>query len=400
MVKTAMLKAYPMFKRNQSSVIYNSFDNGIQVHIEDYLKYRKARGLNAESKVQDVKRGIIHFMHIMGDDYAKLGLPHKKENTPLKLLREALSIINNSNATNTVKNDIKSNIKCFLKFSFNDWSQRFLSLEDIRLNQKKNEEKINYKNIFSKKDIEILAKKEPKVYFKAFLLVQYEAGLRTGECRNLKWQDIKLNADGDISEITIYATKTKKARTVYVKEATFYLNALKDEQETAKTKGIFVFNSKFSYNASVSKYTISNWFSDLTKRTLGRQCWNYLLRHSRASELYGMARDNKLSRDTAKEFMGHSSDMSYFYEHINPSKIKEMLKNQVYKLEDMPEEKKFELEKEIEKLKEQMRSYEEKMQIASQVKDKALLEKIDLDKAVEQIIQEKIQEKLKDLKVA
>ena len=53
-------------------------------------------------------------------------------------------------------------------------------------------------------------------------------------------------------------------------------------------------------------------------------------------------------RDTAKDFMGHSKDMSYFYEHLDSKKIKEMLKDQIYKLEDLPPEKKAELEKQIE----------------------------------------------------
>ena len=49
--------------------------------------------------------------------------------------------------------------------------------------------------------------------------------------------------------------------------------------------------------------------------------------------------------------MGHSKDMSYTYTHLDKSEIKNMLKNQVYKIEDLPEEKKHELEKEIDDLK-------------------------------------------------
>jgi integrase len=172
----------------------------------------------------------------------------------------------------------------------------------------------------------------------------------------LKWEDMKFNVDGDISEINIYATKTKKARPVFVKEATFYLKKLKEEQENLEKKGVYVFNSRKDINQPVCKTNVSVWFRELTKRTLGRVGWNYLLRHSRATELYKLARENKIARDTATQFMGHSKDMSYIYEHLDKSKIKEMLKNQVYNLEDLPPETKAELEKEVDDLQEQVKS--------------------------------------------
>ncbi|MBI5872313.1 hypothetical protein HZB88_04490 [archaeon] len=75
------------------------------------------------------------------------------------------------------------------------------------------------------------------------------------------------------------------------------------------------------------------------------------MRHSRATELYRLADENKISKETAIKFMGHSSDMSKTYTHLDKQEIKNMLKNQVYKLEELPEEKKHELEKEISELK-------------------------------------------------
>ena len=196
--------------------------------------------------------------------------------------------------------------------------------------------------------------------WKALFMTQYEGGLRTQEVRFLKWQDISFNVDGDISEIGIYASKTKKSRTIFVKEATFYLKKLQTEQENLKQKGLYVFHAKRDINKPITKSAVAMWFRMITKKAIGRQGWNYLLRHSRATELYRLAKQGKIAKDTATEFMGHSDDMSKVYSHFDKKEIKDMLKNQVYKLEELPEEKKHELEKEISELrKENKRIWEQ-----------------------------------------
>ena len=44
-------------------------------------------------------------------------------------------------------------------------------------------------------------------------------------------QHIKLDIEESLTEINIFATKTHKARTIYVKEATHYLILLKKQQK-------------------------------------------------------------------------------------------------------------------------------------------------------------------------
>jgi integrase len=185
------------------------------------------------------------------------------------------------------------------------------------------------------------------MFWKAFFITQYEGALRTKETRLLKWNDIKLNEDGDISEIHIYATKTNKARDVFVKDATFYLKTHKKQQENMKIKTIYVFPQKKNPNLPTSKTTVSDHFRPLFKKSLGEHKWNYLLRHSRGTELYTLAKQNKIARDTAIGIMGHSKDMSDFYTHLDTKEVKEILKKQLYKLEELPVEKKHELEEKI-----------------------------------------------------
>lgn len=357
-----MQKEYPKFKRNEVGRIFEDLQKAEKTIIADYLIYRKARGVSTKEKLADIQRYLTHIRFIIEKPFKDM---------TLKDLRELLAIINSSRLTNFVKNSVKTDLKNFLKYLFHDWSMRFAELEDIRLGSNgKNEKKINSQTIYSHEDIEKMMRSENKTFYKAFLMTQFEAGLRTGETRSLKWNSIKLKSDGDISEINIFATKTQKARPVFVEKATFYLQKLKEEQENQGIKSPYVFPAKKNLNEPIDKATISTWFRDLSKKALGRQGWNYLLRHSRATELYKLADENKISKKTAIRFMGHSEDMSDTYTHIDDKPVKEMLKSQVYKIEDLPEEKKHELEKQIEEIKLQIK---ELSKLKNAVEDMKLL---------------------------
>lgn len=331
-----MLKVYPKLEVGKIEDFAKTLKKVENDQIEEYLIYRKARGLNTEENFRGIKRVLLQFRYA-------LEKPLKDIN--LKEMRELLALINSSNMTTNYKNNLKTILKNFIRFAFSDWSFKFANLEDIRLiSGSLNEEKINHKTLMTKEDIEKCVKAETKNYWRAFLLTQYEAGLRTKEARFLKWSDIKLDVEDGLTEINLFATKTHKSRTIYVKEATHYLKLLKQEQENTDHKGIFIFNKKSDKDKPVAKDIVNNWFKKHTKKVLGRECWNYLLRHSRATELYSLAEQNKISKDTAIRFMGHSEDMSKTYKHPNPSDIKKMLREQVYNIEELPKERKHELE--------------------------------------------------------
>ena len=346
-----MLNIYPIYKRGELNKIFDSLSSKEKKEIGEYLEYRQARGVNSKNKIGDIQRHIVQIRDTLNKSFNTFNL---------KDLRSFLALLNSSERLDHTKNDIKSNLKNFLKWKFKDWSDRFSDLEDIRLTTNvRNEEKINSKNLLKKEDIEKLMKTETKMFFKAFFMTQYEGALRTKEVRLLKKSDIKFKVDGDISEVNIYATKTKKARTIFLKDATYYLEKLLEEQKNNDDKGIYIFHSIRDPNKPIDKATISHWMRRLSKKALGREIWCYLLRHSRGTELYRLAKQGKIAKDTAIQFMGHSEDMSSFYTHLDQTEVKKMLKEQIYKLEDMPEEKKHELELEIKKFKEEVETLKE-----------------------------------------
>ncbi|MBI5872312.1 tyrosine-type recombinase/integrase [archaeon] len=258
-----MLKEYPKFKRGAIWRFHDKLSSSEKKLLEDYITYRKARGVSAERDLLDIKRYILQLRYILQKDLRKINLNE---------VRQITAIINTSWLKNEVKNGLKIDFKNFLKYAFPDWSVRFADLQDIKQSSKsRNEERINAQTIYTKQDIEKLMKHETKLLWKSFLITQYEAGLRTIECRTLKWDSIKFNIDGDISEIGIYATKTSKARTIFVKEATFYLQKLKEEQENTGMKSIYVFPSKSKKNMPVDKNSVSSWFRNLLKKLSGER---------------------------------------------------------------------------------------------------------------------------------
>lgn len=337
-----MLKEYPKFERGAIEDFYKTISKDEKDFLEKYLQYRKARGITTQEKILDIRRYLLHLRYILDKDLRKMDLND---------LRGILGIINGSRLTTYVKNSVKTDLKNFLKYSFKDWSNRFNELDDIKLKAiSRNEEKINPSKLLHPPDIKKIMDHENKTFFKAFFMTQYEAGLRTGETRNLKWDNIKFDIDKDgISQINLFASKTQKARTTFIKDAAFYLKKLKHEQDNT-AKSIFVFPSKADQNQPIDKATISSWMRKLTKKAIGRKVWSYMLRHSRADELYQLAENNKISKDVAAQFMGHSEKMYKVYRHPTEDQIN-LLKKQVYNLEDeLPEKEKHELQKQIDEL--------------------------------------------------
>jgi len=146
--------------------------------------------------------------------------------------------------------------------------------------------------------------------------------------------------DKEISELHIFATKTDKARSVYVKQATFYLKKLKEESESE-----LLFPATTNKNKPLNKTTISMWLTRLSKKVLGREIYPYILRHSRATELY-----KTMPSKVAQKFMGHGKDMTDFYAHLSSEDVKEALAKTVYQFEELPPEKKHELEERLERI--------------------------------------------------
>lgn len=346
-----MLKEYPKFGRNGLENFYSKLDSSEQQDINEFLAYC---GISAaEKKLKDIKRNIIQFRYTLDKTFNSI---------ELKDLRDFLYLLNKSDREAYTKNGIKAYVKKFLKWKFKDWSIKFDELKDVKLDSHPfNEEKINSKSILKKEQIEKIIKAEELIERKAFFMVLYESGCRPIELRLLKWKDISFNVDGDLTELSIYATKTRKNRIVYIQNGTFLLQKLKEKSQGNE----YVFTSPEDKNAPITKSTSFRWVQEMGKN-VGIQIFPYLLRHSRATELYEMAQQNKISMKAVQSFLGHGKDMSDIYTHLSKAQAKAITK-QVYQMEDLPPERKEEMQKEIDTLKKQMAELFQEMKAAKKI---------------------------------
>ena len=330
------MKEYPTFKRGEVQKVYSKLPKSEKEIIDKFVKYVSITS-SSDKRLENNKRTLTQFRYILKKSFDKITLQD---------LRNYLSLLKGSNNTNSTQNEYKASIKRFLRWRFKDWSDRFQNLEDIKLHMKMNEEKINSETIVSKEDVEKIMKAEKRTYWKAFFISLYESGLRPSELRNITWDKIKFNVDGDISELNVYATKTHKARSVYVSVATFYLQKLKEQREDMNNP--LVFPAQRDPSKSIRKDTACHWLGRISQEVLGRKIYPYILRHSRATELYTNA---NIPDKIAQKFLGHSKSMGEVYTHLSNKDVKEAVGKTIYKFEDLPPEKKHKLEEEIDLLK-------------------------------------------------
>ena len=203
-------------------------------------------------------------------------------------------------------------------------------------------------------------KTEPKLFWKTFFITQYEGAFRTGEVRKLKWSEVNLNKNDGFVYVSVSSKKNtkrrEKKRELPLKESLYYLEELKKQQRTQGINSDWVFPSPMNPNKHISK-AVNLWFNKLTKKALGKQINPYLLRHTRGTELNELVSAGKMSKSLALQFMGHNEEQfDKCYNHVSEEKIKQLMKEQIYNFEYLPEEKKHELEQEIEVLQKNMQT--------------------------------------------
>ncbi len=253
-------------------------------------------------------------------------------------------------------NDVKILVKSFLYWRYDDIKVRFRNLDKICKGMEKGRT-YNPSQMLSKEDIEKLVQTEEEVRWKAFFMLYFYGGFRPGEVCNLKWKDITFDADGG-AFITLLAPKTKKNFDKYVPEnVCFYLKKLmtnnsqyvfptkRTKMKVAPKKGEAIpVGDKPMTTSGVWQHLVP-----LAKRVFGKHVNPYILRHSIATILYN--RDD-LKDDLVAKQMGHSVSMKETYNNLSMEKIKEQMKRIHIEAEDLPVEKKKELENRIEKLEE------------------------------------------------
>lgn len=290
------------------------------------------------------KANAVRFLTMVNKDIEDIGVQD---------LKNFLGKLKEAKFSDYYNNDVKNFIHRFLKELFKDWSQRFNDFEDIKYDSDPmRKKKIGSEDILSKGDVEKLIKAEPELFWKTFLIVQYEGALRTGETRTLKWENIDVK-DGEVYWLNITSKKNRRSKDKErvappLSQSVYFLDELRKLQSERKMKSTFVFNSSRDLNSPISCGAVNKWFSRLTKKVLGKASTNYILRHSKGEEFHVLVRDNKMSKENAIEMMGHSEKMfDKTYSHPDKKLLKETLRRQVLNLDYVAPEKKLRLEEDI-----------------------------------------------------
>ncbi len=336
----------PIFSFNHkltSKEVYDTFNKEEQEQIDKFRDY-----LLITAGVKRVEGGIaeiIRFKEMIGKSLLDIDLED---------LRYFLKELKQSDFADYTKNRIKNFIQRFLRWAYKDWSIRFDEFNDIKNNneaQRKNP--ITSKEMLSEEQIIKLLEAEPSLYWKTFLMVSAEAGLRTGEARALMWDNIIFEDDG-FTTLNIPSKKNRngsiKINPVVVKIAGNFLKKLKEQQTKYDIDTKYVFPSPRDINKPIGK-VVNIWFRNLCLKVLGHTSYNYILRHSRGTELQKKVRKGKLSKDNAVEFMRHSEKMfDKVYSHMDKTEIKQLMKKQIYDTKELTEEDKNKYMKEIQNL--------------------------------------------------
>jgi len=352
-----MLESYPKFKKGQVEAIFKKLSKKQKEELENLLLYREGRGMPG-IKLKDLRRFILQIYYIIEGTF-KDKISDEKTAIKLSLL------ITHSYFSIGVKKNLLVDIANLLKYIFPDWTLRFKNLEMFSIkqfNKGDNSEPKDYE-VLTDEEIKNIYRAESKTFYKAFLKIAEQTGARTKEVRTIQNTKIEFDNDGTAS-IEIYMTKIGKKKIVFVDSETAKLiKQLQEEQKNIGRFGKYLFHSPKNTEQPISKNQVCFWFGNLTLKAINKRCIPYMLRHRRASILYKLAKENKISKDTAIDLMGHSKDMSERYTHISDAERKKILKEQAFRLE-LPEEKKHELEIKIKNLTDRIEQLEENRKLS------------------------------------
>lgn len=304
--------------------------------LKKYIKFRRLS--NKSRGIKDIEFHINKFITSTKKPLA---------NFDEVVLVDYLDKISKKYTISTLNTLKSSYIKNFIKWHFEDWSLRFRHLDKICKTEKPGETYTS-EEMLSEDDFEKMMKDEDSTFWKAYFMTLFYGGCRPGEVCKLKWKDIEFVVDG--AYVTIYSKKNKKSFIKFVpSDVAFRLKKLKKY-----TTSDYVFeNERTKKIASVK--TAYKRLRDLSEKVLGKRVNLYLLRHSIATIIYN--KDDIKDDDLAKQ-MGHSKSMKETYQHNNREKLKEIARKiYISPEDDLPLEKKHELEIKIEQLEKDSKFY-------------------------------------------
>ena len=316
-----MRKTYPRYKQGALNLVEKKLS---KEDIEVLTNFLKKSSITAgEKKVNHIKKLILQLTEVTQ-------LPLTKQTK--ESVDSFLSLLSNSDKSFWTKDEIRIYVKQFLLWYYSDLKM----VENIHAESKKglNPQKVTENNLISEKDIERMLRFAQGFKDKAYLLLGFWSGARPQELLNLRWKEIKFEEKS--ADITLYSGKTGQSRTFPIVEET--MKSLWEWKQHYSFPDVqpkdLVFVSRWRDRAMTTS-GLNKMLRKMAKASgIGKDVWNYLLRHTRATRLY-----EELPQQIVEKLMGHKN-MAGVYAHISSKKAREEMLSKIYKIEELsPEEK-------------------------------------------------------------
>ncbi len=326
-----MKRKYPRYEQGELNKIGKKISAKDKEVLDLFLK--KSSITASPKRVEKIKKILFQVIDVTQKSILDLN----KET-----INEFLSLLNNSDKSNSTKDEIKIYLKQFILWHYADLSL----VENIKAGSRKglNPKKITENNLLTEKDLTKMLRFAQSFKDKAYLLLVFWSGARPQEILNLKWKDIKF--EDKVADVILYSGKTGQGRTFPVVGET--MKALWEWKQHYPFPDVksddFIFVSRWR-GQSMTTAGLNKMLRRMSKLAgIEKDVWNYLIRHTRATRLY-----EELPQQIVEKLMGHKN-MAGVYAHISSKKAREEMLNKIYNLEDLSTEEK----KEIEELKEDM----------------------------------------------
>ena len=128
----------------------------------------------------------------------------------------------------------------------------------------------------------------------------------------------------------------------------------------------------------ISRANVCDRIGELSKKAIGRKLNPHIFRHKKATYLYGLVKNNKISESTALALLGHGKSMMDTYDHTPKDEEIAILKEQAFNPEITEDERKN-WQREMAELKKEQSQKMEIMQKKMDDMTVAVMDKLGLD---------------------
>lgn len=309
--------------------------------LEDFLKICSTNA--SEQRVNTkIKTYILQMYDIIEKPFSEWDF---------KGIREVTILLNASEKAEWTKNDIKKILRRFLRHLFKRKPELDDMLELIKCKSDSeafNHSRINENTLIDEHELEKILKRCSTYKQKAILALLFEGALRPQELRFLRWSDVKI--DFEVGSVTVFSNKTRKSRTIPIKDSVYHLRQWKQNFEFTDVKGEdYIFPNPRDRTKPLSNNALPVMFKRLSQKAgIDKNIFPYLLRHSRLTKV-----SQELPAHLESKFAGHSIKQSQMYVHLSSDDVRRAMVEKVFKVKDISPENKHKLEQDIEEIRRQ-----------------------------------------------